>query len=99
LPRKPPFSSSLSSEVTAAKVNSRAPISNKDLLGAIQDREVFYKLYIDITNRAISMYTKAGRRKSALKLHGSLAALDLYVIIVGGNGSVTQIPEQASWTT
>lgn len=54
-------------------------ISNESLLEAVNDRNAFYKTYIDITNRAISMYTKAGRRKSALKLHGSLAALDLYV--------------------
>jgi hypothetical protein len=35
---------------------------------------------VGLTNRAIDMYVKAGRRKFALKLHGSLAALDVYVI-------------------
>ena len=80
LPMNPPFSvNKLSSGDVASKSCSSTSISNEDLLKATNDREVFYKLYIDITNRAISMYTKAGRRKSALKLHGSLAALDLYI--------------------
>lgn len=66
-----------STQSNVPEANSGASISNNDLLEAVRDREVFYKNYIDVTNRAISMYTKAGRRKSALKLHGSLAALDL----------------------
>ncbi|KAF5358539.1 hypothetical protein D9756_001945 [Leucocoprinus leucothites] len=78
LPLKPPFSAKLSTDNNPSKISSRSSISNKDLLEAVHDREAFYKLYIDITNRAISMYTKAGRRKTALKLHGSLAALDLH---------------------
>ncbi|KXN82613.1 Trafficking protein particle complex subunit 10 [Leucoagaricus sp. SymC.cos] len=78
LPSKPPFSANLPSISTHTDRNSEMSISNQDLLDGVHDCEAFYKLYIDITNRAISMYTKAGRRKSALKLHGSLAALDLY---------------------
>jgi hypothetical protein len=35
-----------------------------------------------MTNRAIDAYVKAGRRKFALRLHGSLAALDVLVTIV-----------------
>lgn len=46
----------------------------------MEDREAFYELYVDTTNRAIDMYAKAGRRKFALKLHGSLAALDVCVL-------------------
>jgi hypothetical protein len=51
-------------------------ISQPDLLASISDREKFFELYIVVTNRAIDMYAKGGRRKFALKLHGSLAALD-----------------------
>jgi len=46
---------------------------------AIGDGEAFYDLYCNISNRAIDMYVKAGRRKFALKLHTCLAALDKYV--------------------
>ena len=56
---------------------STGQITNKDLLASLTDRDMFDKLYIDTTNRAIDMYIKGGRRKFALKLHGSLAALDL----------------------
>lgn len=45
----------------------------------MEDKEVFYEAYVKLTNRAIELYAKAGRRKFALKLHGSLAALDLCV--------------------
>ncbi|KAF9452305.1 hypothetical protein P691DRAFT_805187 [Macrolepiota fuliginosa MF-IS2] len=78
LPEKPPFSMGSPSQSNSSKANSRTSISNKELLEAVRDRETFYKVYTDVTNRSISMYTKAGRRKSALKLHGSLAALDLH---------------------
>lgn len=56
---------------------SKSIISNSELLKVIQDRDAFYHLYVNITKRAIDLYTKAGRRKFALKLHGSLASLDL----------------------
>jgi hypothetical protein len=36
-------------------------------------------MYVKMTNRAIDAYVKAGRRKFALRLHGSLAALDVLV--------------------
>jgi hypothetical protein len=48
-------------------------------MSSIEERETFYDLYVAISNRAIDMYAKAGRRKFALKLHGTLAALDVYV--------------------
>lgn len=54
-------------------------LSNEQLLKAMEDKEVFYEAYVKLTNRAIELYAKAGRRKFALKLHGSLAALDLCV--------------------
>ena len=52
-------------------------ISRADLLSLLQDKGAFYDLYVSITNRAIDLYAKAGRRKFALRLHGTLAALDV----------------------
>ena len=54
-------------------------ISNLELLKCLGDRTAYYDLYIKLTNRAIETYVKAGRRKFALRLHGSLAALDVLV--------------------
>ncbi|KAG6825950.1 hypothetical protein H0H92_001746 [Tricholoma furcatifolium] len=78
LPHHPPFSSSCSPSEPLVKTSSTLTITNGEILAAINDAETFYKLYIDTTNRAIELYTKAGRRKFALRLHGSLAALDLH---------------------
>ncbi|KAG7092380.1 hypothetical protein E1B28_008737 [Marasmius oreades] len=76
LPRNPPFSSALASH---GKYGSSAgQISNAQLLATLKDKETFYDLYILITTRAIDLYAKAGRRKFALKLHGSIAALDIH---------------------
>lgn len=52
-------------------------ITNSDLLAALTDQDAFDKLYVNVTNRAIEMYINGGRRKFALRLHGSLAAHDL----------------------
>lgn len=52
-------------------------ISNHEIISAMKDREVFYDLYTTTSNRAIDMYVRAGRRKFALKIHGSLAVLDV----------------------
>ena len=54
-------------------------ISNLELLKCLGDQTTYYDLYIKLTNRAIETYVKAGRRKFALRLHGSLAALDVLV--------------------
>ncbi|KAF5386686.1 hypothetical protein D9615_001912 [Tricholomella constricta] len=78
LPIRPPFSSSCDPLNPPAQNNSTQTISNAEILKAIVDADAFYKLYVDATNRAIEMYTKAGRKKFALRLHGSLAALDLH---------------------
>ncbi|KAH9005086.1 hypothetical protein EDB86DRAFT_3061943 [Lactarius hatsudake] len=80
LPSKPPFSMSLPSVPVApqdARRESRI-ISNSELLKCLGDRAAYYDLYIKLTNRAIEAYVKAGRRKFALRLHGSLAALDVH---------------------
>ncbi|KAL0580266.1 hypothetical protein V5O48_001771 [Marasmius crinis-equi] len=76
LPTKPPFSSVLAS--VGNHTPSSGKISNAQLLRTFADKEEFYELYITITTRAIDLYAKAGRRKFALKLHGSIAALDIH---------------------
>lgn len=58
------------------KRSSSQRISKYEIMLAIGDSEAFYDLYCSISNRAIDLYVKAGRRKFALKLHGCLAALD-----------------------
>lgn len=58
---------------------SETKITSDILLESISSQASFDKLYTDITNRAIDLYVKGGRRKSALKLHGILAALHLSV--------------------
>ena len=75
LPNKPPFSNAY--QGPAAKTQSTAKISNREVQSAIDDSDFFYDLYVRTTKSAIDMYAKAGRRKFALKLHGSLAALDV----------------------
>ncbi|KAI6005747.1 trafficking protein particle complex subunit 10 [Pisolithus albus] len=81
LPLKPPFSMAAQTVSTtpSSPLPERNPsqrISKYEILLAVGDSEVFYDLYCTISNRAIDMYVKAGRRKFALKLHGCLAALD-----------------------
>ncbi|KAJ7582878.1 trafficking protein particle complex subunit 10 [Mycena floridula] len=78
LPAQPPFSMVFPSTPTSPDTKSRDQISNAELLAALDNQETFFVLYIGITNQAIDMYAKGGRRKFALKLHGSLAALDLH---------------------
>lgn len=78
LPSRPPFSNTSSPAPTeVSQAGSTRKISNTEILAAIDDRDTFYELYVGTTNRAINMYGKARRRKFALKLHGSLAALDV----------------------
>lgn len=55
---------------------NRPPVTRRDLLEAVASREVFDKLYIDLTNRSIQAYQGAGRKRCSLKLHASLAALE-----------------------
>lgn len=87
LPNEPPFSSSIvdMGETADGHLNGNTVnrvsrrVSNTDIVGFLDKPASFYELYIRLTNKAIDMFVKAGRRKFALKLHGSLAALDLYV--------------------
>ncbi|KAF9227601.1 hypothetical protein BS17DRAFT_746219 [Gyrodon lividus] len=85
LPSKLPFSLAIPAPVTIShspfisdKRSSTHRISKYEIMLAIGESEAFYDLYTTICNRAIDMYVKAGRRKFALKLHGSLAALDIH---------------------
>ncbi|KIJ54451.1 hypothetical protein M422DRAFT_774766 [Sphaerobolus stellatus SS14] len=84
LPQSAPFSMSLPpqtsdlSHPTSPTTPTGQQITNAALLTALTDQEAFDKLYVDTTNRAIEMYIKGGRRKFALRLHGSLAAFDLH---------------------
>lgn len=98
LPSRPPFllsSLSVPDIPDATRQESRS-ISNPELLNCIGNQDVFYDLYIKLTNRAIDAYVKAGRRKFALRLHGSLAALDVLVTTVvhlnPSHGSHSQPP-------
>ena len=54
----------------------RDAVSRKDLIDAIGNREDFDKLYIDLSNRTIQAYQASHRKRSSLKLHASLAALE-----------------------
>ncbi|KAH7889469.1 trafficking protein particle complex subunit 10 [Phlebopus sp. FC_14] len=85
LPSQPPFSMALPGPMTLPQSppmsNEKSPdqrISRYEFMLAIGEQEAFYDLYCTISNRAIDSYVKAGRRKFALKLHGSLAALDIH---------------------
>ena len=83
LPNEPPFSSvfDANEEVTkpsaAEKKRFSQSVSSQDILSSINSKPSFFDMYTKLTNRAIDQFVKAGRRKFALKLHGSLAALDL----------------------
>jgi hypothetical protein len=86
LPPQPPFSLTVThsrrNSTNGLAKRSSQKISKADFLSSVEDREAFYDLYVAITNRAIDLYAKGGRRKFALKLHGTLAALDVCVPIV-----------------
>ncbi|KAH8106751.1 trafficking protein particle complex subunit 10 [Cristinia sonorae] len=83
LPNRPPFSIGLPSQVSQTlgkSVSNRTSlqISQGEVVKALSDKDAFFTLYVKITNRAIELYAAAGRRKFALKMHGSLAALDVH---------------------
>ena len=78
LPASAPFSLSLCT-TTPFPSPQDLQFSNETLSVAINNRQAFDELYIALTNRAVDFYAKSGRRKFALKLHGFLAAFELYV--------------------
>ncbi|KAF5365787.1 hypothetical protein D9758_003260 [Tetrapyrgos nigripes] len=77
LPQSPPFSS-VWVPILSSSEPSTTKISNTQILTALDSEDAFYSLYTHTTTRAIDLYANAGRRKFALKLHGSLAALELH---------------------
>lgn len=85
LPRKPPFSLALpSDQLESVAKDPKAKrgsmtITRPELLSSLEEEDTLYDLYVNVTNRAIELYASAGRRKFALKLHGTLAALDVCV--------------------
>ncbi|KAF8626389.1 hypothetical protein AX15_005037 [Amanita polypyramis BW_CC] len=75
LPSRSPF---LMGPQHDSVTSSGQQIANADVHACINDAEFFYDLYTRVTNRAIEMYARAKRRKFALKLYESLAALDAH---------------------
>ena len=55
----------------------KTQFTNETLNVAVDNLPAFNELYLALTNRAIDLYAKSGRRKFALKLHGNLAAFEL----------------------
>lgn len=76
LPEAPPFSMTMTSK--SIKPGTSILFTNETLNAAVNSKNAFYELYVAILNRAIDLYAKSGRRKFALKLHGNLAALEMY---------------------
>jgi len=52
------------------------------LMDPLASKDAFDRLYVKITQDAIDCFVEGKRRKWALKLHGDLAAFDLYVSCV-----------------
>jgi hypothetical protein len=71
LPARLPFSASNMEE------DKPSQGGESELLKPLQDASAFYERYIALTNRAIDLYVKSGRKKFALRLHGDLAAVDM----------------------
>lgn len=93
----PPFSMSRTSTIFL-KPNTPINFTNETLNVAINNKEAFYELYVAVLNRAIDLYAKSGRRKFALKLHGNLAALELYACIhLDDLNAFVDMIIQASW--
>lgn len=86
LPSVHPFSMSLpyldlESAQSPPPEPSEARISSPDLIEALRGRDEFDRLYITTTNRTIQTFNSCSRRRFALKLHASLAALDECVFL------------------
>lgn len=78
LPREPPFTIGLPKRTRRASVvPADIPITSEDITATMESQDAFYDIYIRLTTQALGLYAEGGRRKFALKLHGTLAALDL----------------------
>ncbi|BGP01777.1 hypothetical protein NBRC10513v2_005416 [Rhodotorula toruloides] len=69
-------SSSSASSPTSPTPPNRQPVTRKDLLDAMDKREAFDKLYVELTQRSLQAYQASGRRRCAAKLNAYLAALE-----------------------
>ncbi|KAL8287387.1 hypothetical protein RQP46_003839 [Phenoliferia psychrophenolica] len=85
LPLAHPFSMSMNEFVPDRAAGNKAhstpessdgAVTRQDLLEAIAHRDKFDKLYIDLSNRTIQAYQASHRKRSSLKLHAALAALE-----------------------
>ncbi|KAF7305565.1 hypothetical protein HMN09_00809700 [Mycena chlorophos] len=77
LPVRPHFCNAAEPPSSGAFAADKS-LSSQELMNALGNREKFYETYVGIMSCTIDMYTKAGRRKFALNLHGSLVALDVH---------------------
>jgi hypothetical protein len=77
LPARLPFARVTATSTAAQAPSAKGEASDPKFIASLRDSGAFYELYVAITNRAIDLYVRAGRKKFALKLHGDLAALDL----------------------
>ncbi|GEM10221.1 transmembrane protein [Rhodotorula toruloides] len=67
---------SSASSPTSTTPPNRQPVTRKDLVDAIDKREAFDKLYVELTQRSLQAYQASGRKRCAAKLHACLAALE-----------------------
>lgn len=72
-------SGSSASSPTSTTPPNRQPVTRKDLLDAMDKREAFDKLYVELTQRSLQAYQASGRKRCAAKLNACLAALEQYV--------------------
>ncbi|KZT57215.1 hypothetical protein CALCODRAFT_555435 [Calocera cornea HHB12733] len=71
---RPDHASNLSEE---EEERGKRTISNKELLAAVEGRDEFDRLYVATTKRAIEACVVSKRKRAALRLHFSLAVLDV----------------------
>ncbi|KAI0797709.1 trafficking protein particle complex subunit 10 [Abortiporus biennis] len=78
LPAQPPFSIALPSK-PSSRDRRRTKLPKPEIMDTFEDKDKFIELYLSCTRRAIELFASAGRRKFALKMHGSLAALEVHL--------------------
>jgi hypothetical protein len=96
LPTTHPFSMSLNESSSPGNSPNGVPptrslVTRRDLLDAVSNLETFDRLYIDLSRRTIQAYQSSGRRRSAVKLHSFLAALEqcaLSMLILPNNADL-----------
>ncbi|GAA6060213.1 hypothetical protein JCM10212_002292 [Sporobolomyces blumeae] len=83
LPMVHPFSMSLNetspprpTSPSTIPPSDRPPVSRRDLIEATSNRDVFDKLYVELSQKTIQAYQSSGRKRCAIKLHAGLAGLE-----------------------